>query len=173
MMVSRPHVVDSNQEYQEYSDQEYSDSLGEEEEMEMEEYSDEEIDEFTMEIHHVPNNQENPRTFEDFEKLYRSQQQPANEILNAMEETKRKVTFDEPKNVEYEIEAEFEEQILTMPENKNDGVPSENLSKEEREFERYEEDLEQSDPEIEEMMDEEELEDEEEVEEEEEIISGI
>ncbi|KAG5677234.1 hypothetical protein PVAND_007009 [Polypedilum vanderplanki] len=96
MMISRPTLVGENEEY---SEEEFSEEIEEEEE----EYSEDEIiEEFTTQIH-------TPQTFEDFQNMYRPQPE-------RVEETKRKVTFNEPQPiVEKEVEAEMEEKIFKLP----------------------------------------------------------
>jgi len=110
-MISTPNVVQKGEEEQ-FTESDIDDNeLGEEEEdvideeLEDEEYSEEIIDEFEADF-----KSRVPQTFEEFHNLYKPQSEH-------IEEAKRKVTFDEPKDVEQEVENEVEERILaSMPE---------------------------------------------------------
>jgi 2-oxoglutarate dehydrogenase complex dehydrogenase (E1) component-like enzyme len=110
MMISTPNVIQKNEEEQFTESDIDEDELGEEEEdmideeLEEEEYSEEIVDEFEAEF-----KSRVPQTFEEFHNMYKPQSEH-------IEEAKRKVTFDEPKAVEQEVENELEERILALPE---------------------------------------------------------
>lgn len=81
----------------------YTDSeLGEEEEGE---YSDELVDEFESDEAYVP------KTFEDFQTLFKQQFEPANES-----EEDQEAASSEPQNVDKEMEKRVEQALLRMPE---------------------------------------------------------
>lgn len=101
MMVPRPNVEGSEGE-EEYTD---SEELEDEELMD-EEFSEEIADEYTLEVH----DPQVPETFEQFQSMYRP---------SVEEESKRKVTFSEPQDVEQEIEEEVEDQIRSQQEKSN------------------------------------------------------
>lgn len=82
----------------------YTDSeLGEEEEEE-EDYSDEVADEFESDDVYVP------KTFEDFQTLFKKQFEPANES-----EEDQEVAESEPQSVDQEMEKRVEQALLQMP----------------------------------------------------------
>lgn len=98
MMVSGPHL--SNIEGEMYID---SEELGEEEEEEEEDYSDEIIDEFGSDEVYVP------RTFEDFQTMFKNQQEVPREETEISPSS-------EPQSVDQEMEKRVEQELMKMPE---------------------------------------------------------
>lgn len=154
-MISTPNVVQKNEEEQFTESDIDEDELGEEEEDiidEEEEYSEEIIDEFDAEF-----KSRIPQTFEQFHNMYKP---PSDHIDDA----KRKVTFDEPKAVEQEVENELENRILALPETSNVQATTKNKNIDQTEKVQTEEDYEPDiDIEDEEMGEEEEYIEEEEM----------